>query len=66
MRNVFSTVVEHNAGKAQELFDQVTKDDPAKALDLLARLSEFMIPKLARTETKSDFLKPLAYPKARS
>ena len=42
--------VEANAAKAQELFDRVAADDPAKALDLLARLSEFVLPKLARTE----------------
>ena len=50
VRAVFSAFVEHNADRAQELFDRVAKKDPAKALDLLARLSEFVLPKLARTE----------------
>jgi hypothetical protein len=43
--------VEHNAQQAQTLFDKVAADDPGKALDLLVRLAEFIIPKLARTET---------------
>lgn len=54
VRDVFSRFVENNAGKAQELFDRVAKDDPAKALDLLARLSEFVIPKLARSEISGE------------
>jgi len=48
-RNVFAAFVEANAPKAQELFERVAKDDPAKALDLLAKLSEFCIPKLSRS-----------------
>src|SRR6185437_7371947 len=54
VRDVFSAFVEANAAKAQALFDRVASKDPAKALDLLARLSEFVIPKLARTETTLD------------
>jgi hypothetical protein len=54
VREVFAQFVEVNAANVQALFDRVAKDDPAKALDLLARLSEFVIPKLARTETTLD------------
>ena len=54
VREVFARFVEANAGKVQTLFDRVAEDDPAKALDLLARLSEFVVPKLARTETTID------------
>ena len=51
IREVFANFVETNAAKAQELFDRVAKDDPAKALELLAKMAEFVLPKLARTET---------------
>jgi len=34
------------AERVQELFDQVAKKDPAKALDLLAKMSEFVVPRL--------------------
>jgi hypothetical protein len=54
VRDVFSAFVEANAGRAQALFEQVARKDPAKALDLLARLSEFVIPKLARTELSGE------------
>lgn len=35
------------------------KPDPAKALDLLAKLAEYAAPKLARTEIAGDEEKPL-------
>jgi hypothetical protein len=54
VRDVFSAFVEANAEKVQALFDRVAESDPAKALDLLARLSEFVIPKLARTDLTGD------------
>jgi hypothetical protein len=54
VREVFAQFVEMNAANVQALFDRVAKDDPAKALDLLARLAEFVIPKLARSETILD------------
>jgi hypothetical protein len=54
VRAVFSAFVEANAEKAQKLFDRVAARDPAKALDLLARLAEFVIPKLARTDLIGD------------
>jgi hypothetical protein len=38
----------------QILFDRVAESDPAKALDLLARLAQFVIPKLARTDLTGD------------
>ena len=33
---------------------QVAGDDPAKALDIMIRLSEYIIPKLARTELSGN------------
>lgn len=54
VRDVFSAFVEANAGKVQALFDRVAESDPAKALDLLARFAEFVIPKLARTDLSGD------------
>ena len=54
VRTVFSAFVEANAEKAQALFDRVASRDPAKALELLARLAEFVIPKLARTDLTGD------------
>ena len=36
----------------QDWLDKVAKRDPAKALDLLARLAEFLVPKLSRSELR--------------
>lgn len=38
----------------QALFDRVAENDPAKTLDLLARIAEFVIPKLASTDLAAD------------
>jgi len=54
VRAVFSVFVEHNAERAQELFDQVAEKDPAKALDLLAKMSEFVVPRLSRSTVDGD------------
>lgn len=48
-RSVFSALLENNAAQAQELFDRVAKKNPGKALDVLAKLAEFCIPKLSRS-----------------
>jgi hypothetical protein len=49
-REIFSAFVEGNALKLQQLFDRVAKKNPAKALSIYAKLAEFVIPKLQRTE----------------
>jgi hypothetical protein len=43
------TRIERNADRAQLLFDQVAEKDPARALDLLTRISEFVVAKLSRS-----------------
>jgi len=40
IRAVFSAFVEHNAERAQKLFDQFAEKDPAKALDLPHRRTQ--------------------------
>src|SRR5215469_2657803 len=54
IRAVFSAFVEHNAEHVQVLFDQVAEKDPAKALDLLAKMSEFVVPRLSRSTVDGD------------
>lgn len=53
-RAVLTQFIESNAPKAQELWERVANDDPARALDILAKLGEFVLPKLARTELSGE------------
>lgn len=50
----FTDLVNDNSKKVQEWLDRVAEKDPDKAIDLLGKLSEYVIPKLARTEVKAD------------
>jgi hypothetical protein len=43
--------VENNFEDVQKLYDDIKKDDPAKAIYFLKELVEFVVPKLARTQT---------------
>lgn len=45
LREVVAKFVENNAAQAQALFDRVAKTNPAKALELLARFAEFVLPR---------------------
>jgi hypothetical protein len=49
-REAFAAFVDGNAPKVQALWDTVAGKDPAYALELLVKLAEFVVPKLARTE----------------
>jgi hypothetical protein len=53
-RAAFSQFVDGNAPRAQELWERVAKEDPARALELLAKVAEFVLPKLARTELSGE------------
>lgn len=44
-RSMFNDLFNANIGKIQGWLDRVAKDDPAKALDLFFKLSEYVVPK---------------------
>ncbi len=50
VREVLATFVEHNAAGAQALYDRVAKKDPKGALEIFAKMAEFVLPKLVRAE----------------
>lgn len=50
VRAVFAQIMERNASKCEEWIERVAAKDPYKATDLLLRLAEFHVPKLARSE----------------
>lgn len=49
-RDTVKRLLEDNAENVGAWLGSVAQDDPAKALDLLAKLAEYAAPKLARTE----------------
>ncbi|QDP46507.1 MAG: hypothetical protein GOVbin4342_32 [Prokaryotic dsDNA virus sp.] len=54
IRDSFQMFVENNVSKFQEWIDEVGKTNPAKAIELVANLGEYILPKLSRTEIEAD------------
>ena len=50
VREAIANLLERNAPSMDMWLNQVAAEDPYKALDLMNKLSEYHIPKLARTE----------------
>ena len=50
VREAIANLLERNAGNMDRWLNEVAQEDPYKALDLMNKLSEYHIPKLARTE----------------
>jgi hypothetical protein len=50
VREAIANLLERNAPNMDKWLNEVAQDDPYKALDLMNKLSEYHIPKLARTE----------------
>ena len=52
IREVYSELLHNNKDKLQAWFDEVGKQDPAKALDLMLKMSAFVLPKYKLVESK--------------
>ena len=50
VREAIANLLERNAPNMDRWLNEVADKDPHKALDLMQKLSEYHIPKLARTE----------------
>lgn len=50
VKEAIARLLERNVENMDEWLTQVAKDDPYKALDLMNKLCEYHVPKLARTE----------------
>ena len=50
IREAYQNLVEMNLENMSLWIGQVAADNPEKAMDLMIKLSEYVIPKLARTE----------------
>lgn len=54
LRKKFSELIENNQDNIQEWLDRVAMDDPSKALDLLLKMSSFVLPKPRYIETPNS------------
>ena len=65
IRNAYQNLVEMNLENMSLWIAQVAADSPEKAVDLMIKLSEYVIPKLARTEVTGkdgdDLFKDLTF-----
>lgn len=50
IKEAFQLLVENNLNNMQSWLNQIAAKDPAKAMNILIGLSEYIVPKLARTE----------------
>ena len=54
IRDRFQDIANDNLDNVQRWLDEIAVDNPEKALDLFLKLSEYVLPKLARTEVIAD------------
>lgn len=53
-REAFKTFVEDNQEHFQGWIERVAETNPAKAIELVSNLAEYVLPKLSRTELTTD------------
>jgi hypothetical protein len=54
VRAAIAGLLEHAAPRMVAWLDDVAAEDPGRAMDIVTRLAEYHIPKLARTEQVGD------------
>ena len=54
LREAFRELLEDNMGRLQELLDKVAEKNPQKAIELMLKLSEFVLPKLRAIEVNNE------------
>ena len=50
VRQQFEHLLNNNIDKLQSLFDKVAEENPTKAIELILKISEFVLPKLKAVE----------------
>ena len=54
IRDSFQMFVEGNQDKFDKWIEEVAEKNPAKAIELVTNLAEYILPKLSRTEVKAE------------
>ena len=53
-RDAFKLFVENNQSKFEGWIERVAESNPAKAIELVTNIAEYVLPKLARVEVKDE------------
>lgn len=56
IRTVFTSILNNNTNNLQKWIDEVAKDNPSKAIELILKMSNYVLPKLRQTELQSEAL----------
>ena len=59
VREAFKKLIENNLDNMEIWLEEVAKESPSKALQIIKDLSEYILPKLQRTELSGGDNKPL-------
>jgi len=62
IKECYSEILSNNKGKIQGWIDEVAKDDPAKALELMLKLGSYVIAKPRSIEVKAPFAEQPLFP----
>ena len=59
IKQAYQSLIEGNLSNIENWLNEVAAKDPAKALDFMLRLSDFILPKMKAMELKTDFSEPI-------
>jgi hypothetical protein len=59
IKQAYQSLIEGNLSNIEKWLNEVATKDPGRAIDLMLRLSDFILPKLKAVELKTDFAEPL-------
>ncbi len=54
IRQAFQKLISNKVNDFDKWIDEIAKEDPVKAFDVIIKLSDFILPKLQRTEIKGE------------
>jgi len=54
IRNAFQLLLENNLDNMKVWLSDVASEDPERALEIMLKMAEYIVPKLSRTEVKAD------------
>jgi hypothetical protein len=61
IKKSFQQLVEGNLTNIETWLDKVSANDPAKAIDIVIRLSEYILPKMKSIEMKAEVESPNSF-----